>query len=240
MQYLLCLWEVPHAYASSGHTVIRVRYKNLSPGLHGLAESSADGTVVYLLPGLTGGQRSAALRRLRQEASRGCGPDLRGPDLRVALAADRFRTGVLNTAAVVRLHPVGSLVPAALAALLMALFVLASVSPGVVQLPQPGLPGELFSIGGDPTAVGSPVLAQPSTHGVPASGSHGAAGGVRSGNPGSSRGSASSSLVESSTKVSAPHTRSRHRGKNTRQRDARRGPGARAVPDWFLAPGLPE
>lgn len=106
--------------------MIHVRYKELSPGLHGKAERSGRGTTVYLLPGLTGGQRKAALRRLRQEASRGLCPELRRPDLAVALAADRFRVGVRNTAAVVRLHPAGSLLPTALAAALMALFVLAS------------------------------------------------------------------------------------------------------------------
>jgi hypothetical protein len=189
--------------------VIRVRYKDLSPGLHGQAESGTRGTVVYLSPGLTEGQRSAALRRLRQEASRGCGPALPGADLRVALAADRFRTSVRSTAAVVRLHPAGSLVPAALAALLMALFVLASVSAGVVQLPQPSLPGELFSIGSDPTVVGAPALAHPAKHGDPASGSRASNSGVSSGNVGS--GQESAPLVTSSTKVPRPHSRGRHR-----------------------------
>lgn len=106
--------------------MIRVRYKELSPGLHGKTERSGRGITVYLLPGLTVGQRKAALRRLRQEASRGFGPELRRPDLAVALAADRFRVSVRNTAAVVRLHPAGSLLPTAFAAALMALFVLAS------------------------------------------------------------------------------------------------------------------
>jgi hypothetical protein len=138
--------------------VIRVRYQDhLSPGLHGTAERSAHGTTVYLLPGLTRGQRRAALRRLRQEASRGCGPALPGADLTVALAADRFRVGLRNTAAVVRLHPAGSLLPTALAGLLMALFVLASVSAGIVHLPQAGA---AVPFGGAPTVVGVPTLAQ--------------------------------------------------------------------------------
>jgi hypothetical protein len=106
--------------------MIHVRYKELSPGLHGKAELSRRGTTVYLLPGLTGRQRKAALRRLRQEASRGFGPELPRPDLAVALAADRFRVGVRNTAAVVRQHPAGSLLPTAFLAALMTLFVLTS------------------------------------------------------------------------------------------------------------------
>jgi len=107
--------------------VIRIRYKDLSSGLHGGAERSAHRTTVYLLPGLTGGQRKAALRRLRQEASRGCGPELPLPQLVVALGADRTRRALRGTAAVVRLHPAASLLPTLAAGALMALFVLGSV-----------------------------------------------------------------------------------------------------------------
>jgi hypothetical protein len=146
--------------------MIHVRYKELSPGLHGKAEHSGRGTTVYLLPGLTGGQRKAALRRLRQEASRGCGPELPRPDLAVALAADRFRVGVRSTAAVVRLHPAGSLLPTALAAVLMALFVLAPLSARIVSVPQSPA-GGLLPAGAAPTLIGPPALA----HGNRAAGS---------------------------------------------------------------------
>jgi hypothetical protein len=148
-----------HACVQLGRIMIRVRYKDLSSGLHGMAERSGRGTTVYLLPGLTGGQRSAALRRLRQEASRGCGPQLRGPDLAVALAADRFRVGVRNTAAVVRQHPAGSLLPTALAATLMALFVFASVSARIALLQQSAPPGALMSSQGAPTMASPPAFA---------------------------------------------------------------------------------
>lgn len=145
--------------------MIRVRYQDhLSPGLNGKAERSPRGTTVYLVPGLTGRQRRAALRRLRQEASRGCGPALPGADLTVALAADRFRVGVRNTAAVVRLHPAGSLLPTALAGLLMALFVLASVSAGIVQFPQAATGAPVGA--GAPTVVGVPTLAQGTRQGA--------------------------------------------------------------------------
>jgi hypothetical protein len=147
--------------------MIRVRYKDLSPGLHGKAVRSARCTTVYLLPGLTGGQRRAALRRLRQEASRGCGPELRGPDLAVALAADRFRVGMRNTAAVVRQHPAGSLLPTAFAAALMALFVLASVSARMVQMQQSAPAGGLVAPPAAPTIAARPVIA----HAKPAPGS---------------------------------------------------------------------
>jgi len=136
--------------------MIHVRYKDLSPGLHGKTERSGRGTTVYLLPGLTGRQRKAALRRLRQEASRGLGPELRRPDLAVALAADRFRAGVRNTAAVVRLHPAGSLLPAVLAAALMTLFVLAPVGAKMMWFSPSAPAGGLLPGGGGPATA--PVL----------------------------------------------------------------------------------
>lgn len=138
--------------------MIRVRYKDqLTPGLHGQAERSAHGTTVYLVPGLTRGQRRAALRRLRQEASRGCGPALPGADLTAALAADRCRVGFRRTAAVIRQHPVGSLLPTALAVLLMTLFMLASVSAVSARLPQAPASGGLV---GATIVIGYPQLAQ--------------------------------------------------------------------------------
>jgi hypothetical protein len=139
--------------------MIRVRYKELSPGLHGKTECSGRATTVYLLPGLTVRQRKAALRRLRQEASRGFGPQLRRPDLAMALAADRFRVGVRNTAAVVRLHPAGSLLPTALAAVLMTLFVLAPISARMAWFPQSAPAGGLLPATGAPTVVRPPVIA---------------------------------------------------------------------------------
>jgi hypothetical protein len=112
--------------------VIRIRYKDFSAGthegtwLHGRAEASARGVTVYLVPGLTGGQRRAVLRRLRQEASRGLGPALPLPQLAVALGLDRVRSVARMAAAIVRLHPAGSLVPSGFVAALMTMFVLAS------------------------------------------------------------------------------------------------------------------
>jgi hypothetical protein len=108
--------------------VIRVRYKDLAPGLHGKAERSGRRTTIFLVPGLTSAQRGAALRRLRQEARRGCGPRLPVPQLVIALVADRVRVAFLNTAAVIRLHPAGSILPTVVIGCLVALFVLASVS----------------------------------------------------------------------------------------------------------------
>jgi hypothetical protein len=119
--------------------VIRVRYQDISSGSHhgtglyGTAKRCPQGVTIYLVPGLTGRQRKAVIRRLRQEASRGCGPELPLPGLLVALAADRVRVGVTLTAAVVRLHPATTLLPTGLAAIGMMLLVFTSagVRPGV-------------------------------------------------------------------------------------------------------------
>jgi len=136
--------------------VIRIRYKDLAPGLHGKVEHRARGVTVFLLPGLTGRQRKAVLRRLRQEASRGCGPALPTPQLTVALCADWIRTKLRNTAAVVRLHPVGSLLPAVAACALMTLFVMGLVPMRIVHVPGGG-PGGSPAVRGSDSASAQPV-----------------------------------------------------------------------------------
>lgn len=116
--------------------MIYIRYKSLSPGRHAEAERGARGTVVYLLPGLAPGQRKAALRRLRQEGSRGCGPRLPATELLAALAVDRMLTGLRYVAAAVRVHPGRTLVPALLAGVLLAL--VATVFGSFDAAPRPG------------------------------------------------------------------------------------------------------
>ncbi len=72
--------------------VIRIRYKDFSAGTHDVAglqgrtERCGRAVTVYLLPGLAGWQRSAVIRRLRQEASRGT-----RPAAAAAAAGDRAR-----------------------------------------------------------------------------------------------------------------------------------------------------
>ena len=112
--------------------MIRVRYQDISSGSHhgtglyGTAKRCPQGVTIYLVPGLTGRQRKAVIRRLRQEASRGCGPELPLPGLLVALAADRVRVSVKLTAAAVRLHPAATLLPTGLVAIGMMMLVLTS------------------------------------------------------------------------------------------------------------------
>ncbi len=112
--------------------MIRVRHQDISSGSHqgtglyGTAKRCPRGVTIYLVPGLTGWQRKAVIRRLRQEASRGCGPELPLPGLLVALAADRVRVAVRLTAAAVRLHPAATLLPIGLVAIGMMMLVLTS------------------------------------------------------------------------------------------------------------------
>jgi hypothetical protein len=86
------------------YIVIRIRYLDLSAGLHAAAAAGRT-TTVYLRPGLTTPQRRAALRRLRQESRIGCGPRLPAARLALAIMADRIGTAARQVAAVVRLHP---------------------------------------------------------------------------------------------------------------------------------------
>ena len=94
--------------------MIRIRYLDLSAGMHGRAWSAGRTTTVYLRPGLTGTQRSGVLRRLRQESRMGCGPRLPAGQLAVAIGADWIRTAAARLIAIVRLHPAAALVPALL------------------------------------------------------------------------------------------------------------------------------
>lgn len=108
-------------------------------GLQGIAECFPKGVTIYLLPGLTGRQRRAVIRRLRQEASRGCGPQLPLPQLVVALVLDRVRGALALAAAAVRWHPGVTLLPAAFVAAAMALFLLAAAGMGPGPALRPAL-----------------------------------------------------------------------------------------------------
>ena len=128
--------------------------------MHAEADRGSRGVVVYLLPGLTAAQRGAALRRLRQEGNRGCGPRLPSGQLAVALIADRLRAGATHTGAAIRQHPVGMLLPAVLAGVLLTMFVLASVSVRDSAATTPGSGPASMSI-----AAGAPGRGGPGGHG---------------------------------------------------------------------------
>lgn len=110
--------------------MIRIRYLDLSAGMHGRAWSAGRTTTVYLRPGLTGAQRSGALRRLRQESRRGCGPRLPTGQLAVALGADWVRTAAARLIAILRLHPAVALVPALLLGVVAALLLVTAGAQG--------------------------------------------------------------------------------------------------------------
>jgi len=147
--------------------VIHVRRRDFvsgshdATGLQGIAERLPRGVTIYLLPGLTGRQRRAVIRRLRQEASRGFGPALPLPQLVIALLLDRLRGAIGLGAGAVRWHPGVTLLPAALVAAVMALFVLGSAGVAPGPAPRPALasaqspaglgsadPGGMVAVGG--------------------------------------------------------------------------------------------
>jgi hypothetical protein len=150
--------------------VICIRYKDFSAGthdataLHGRAERGPHGVTVYLVPGLTACQRRAVIRRLRQEASRYVGPALPLPQLTVALGLDRVRSAARITGAIVRLHPAVTLLPSALVAVLMTLFVIASADgPGLSQGRRAVLADAAAAGPGMPQAVTEAVVPGPGT-----------------------------------------------------------------------------
>jgi hypothetical protein len=125
--------------------VIRVRRRDFVSGSHnvtgfqGIAERFPRGVTIYLLPGLTSRQRRAVIRRLRQEASRGFGPELPLPQLVIALFLDRVRGAIGLALAAVRFHPGVTLLPAAFVAAVMTLFVLASAGVEAAGVARPVL-----------------------------------------------------------------------------------------------------
>jgi hypothetical protein len=86
--------------------VIKIRYSDLPGGLHVRVDARGRNTILYLLPGLTAAQRTAAIRRARSAARVGHGPGLPALGVARALAADRIRTTVRNGLAAMRMHPV--------------------------------------------------------------------------------------------------------------------------------------
>src|SRR5580698_6828731 len=128
-----------------GAAVIRVRRRDFVSGSHnvtgfqGIVERLPHGVTIYLLPGLTSRQRRAVIRRLRQEASRGCGPELPLAQLLIALFLDRVRGALRLAAGAIRLHPGTTLLPAAFVAAVMTLFVVASAGVGAVPVVRPAL-----------------------------------------------------------------------------------------------------
>ena len=68
--------------------MVKIRYADLPDGMHAQVQGSGRQTVIYLAPGLSPGQRTAALRRLIRASRRGHGPRLRRPAVSLAVARD--------------------------------------------------------------------------------------------------------------------------------------------------------
>jgi len=136
--------------------VISIRYQDLSTGLHGKAERMGSSTTVYFQPGLTAAQRSAALRRLRQEARRGCGPRLPSGQLAVAVVTDRARSTVGQVFAVIRLHPAATVASALLLGVTAGLFLLVAepARPHRPPRPSPVSPAFVATMTGGTVPVG--------------------------------------------------------------------------------------
>jgi hypothetical protein len=183
--------------------VIRIRYKDFSAGTHDVAglqgrtERCGRAVTVYLLPGLTGSQRSAVIRRLRQEASRGLGPPLPQPQLAMALGLDRVRTAARIVKAIVRLHPAVTLVPGAFVVAMMTLFVVASGDrPGITPGSRGGLADAAAAVSGGTAPAASAGPGGPRMTRVTAAGGAGGTGVDGTGAGGTGLGSAERALVK--------------------------------------------
>ena len=157
--------------------MIKITYRDLSPGFHAHAEPDGRNTVILLLPGLTPQQRRAALQRIRRSGRMGHGPPVPALGLALALAVDRIRMTARNCVAVVRLHPAGSALPVMLlsGATVIYLF-MATVHIHVLRAPV--LPGQWQAVAGNNHAPvpPHPAIAQggrPITPGGGPSGSQG-------------------------------------------------------------------
>ena len=177
--------------------MIKIVYRNLSPGLHASAEAEGRNTVISFLPGLTPEQRRAALRRIRHSGRMGHGPRVPGGRLAIALALDRVRAAARTCTAVVRLHPAGSTLPVAFFSAAAVIFVLmATVSIHV--LPAPRSSGQKPVVGGATPVPG---------RSAPAAGQSGAPSGTNRG--GTSHGSTPPGRLAARQPLVARHVRGR-------------------------------
>lgn len=152
--------------------MIKIRYSELRAGLHVQVERRGPSTIIYLLPGLTLGQRRAALLRARRSASMGYGPRLPVTGLAAALVRDRVRVTVRNGTAAFRAHPI-LLLPMAVVLSASMVYVAGTAVTMRMHSPQDGgsLPGLTSGRGGhhDPSGPrvylsrlgGEPVGEQP-------------------------------------------------------------------------------
>jgi hypothetical protein len=149
--------------------MITIRYADLPEGLHAQAERRGRRTVIYLRPGLTPEQRRRGLRRARQSARMGYGPRLPAAGVAQAVALDAIRETLGNVGAVLRRHPYGVMLLAAVFGAMVAcyaLFVTGSIRLVLHSSPLPVSSGLAHSPAGPP---GAKAVPGPSTPGTPRS-----------------------------------------------------------------------
>lgn len=144
--------------------MIKIRYTDLPAGLHVRAETSGRHTVIYLLPGLSHGERRAALLRARRSAGLGRGPELPATGVAAAVARDRIAATARNGLTAFRGHPLLLLPPVLVVASATLVYVMLSAvsvtfPPGSrdARVP-PGRPGVSGSTGAGAAAAGRPAL----------------------------------------------------------------------------------
>ena len=141
--------------------MIKIVYRDLSPGLHASADAVGRNTVISFLPGLTPEQRRAALRRIRHSGRMGHGPRVPAGKLALALSLDRVRAVALTCTAVVRLHPAGSTLPLVFFSAVAVIFVLTATVPIHVLPAAPRSSGEKSVVGGlAPAPTSGPIVSQ--------------------------------------------------------------------------------
>jgi hypothetical protein len=122
--------------------LIKIRYSELRAGLHVQVETRGPSTIIYLLPGLTLGQRRAALLRARRSASMGYGPRLSAAGLAAAVVRDRVGVTLRNGTAAFRAHPI-LLLPMAVVLGASMIYIMSTAVTITMHSPQDGgsLPG---------------------------------------------------------------------------------------------------
>jgi len=133
--------------------MIKIRYAVLDPGVHVKAEQAGRDTIVCLLPGLTSGERRAALSSACGNGRMGLGPYLPPAGLRAAVARDQAAATLRNGTAAFRVHPLVMVPLVLLVTAGTVAFVM--LSAAVIRFPQ-GAPGEP-PVAGPSAAAVAPV-----------------------------------------------------------------------------------
>ena len=188
--------------------MIKIRYAELPPGLHVRVEAHGRSTVICLLPGLTLGQRRAALLRARRSAGMGYGPRLPAVGVAAAVTRDRVGATLRNGTAAFRAHPILLLPMVVVLGAAMVYIMTSAVTFTIHSPPSGSVPGltlgqgthhGLPGPGGFHIGAGSQVAPSPSVSSSPEPGRP-----TRSGRPIRSPGPTRSSSASPTPGTSSP------------------------------------